>query len=123
VFANQYHRLWRVAGQVDVIVTDSPIFLSAVYGETTANFKALVVETFKSYENMTYFLRRMKEYNPVGRSQTEDEARAIDQMTIDVMEKWGIGYSSLDGDRSAVATIVDHIKMRRKWITEGIACT
>lgn len=31
VFGKQHHRLFRLKSQVDVIVTDSPILLSAIY--------------------------------------------------------------------------------------------
>lgn len=33
IFAKQYYRMSRCAGQVDVIVTDSPLFLSPFYNK------------------------------------------------------------------------------------------
>lgn len=109
VFANQYHRLWRVADQVDVVVTDSPILLSAVYGDTSDIFKALVIETFYQYQNYTYFVNRVKPYNPSGRSQNEEQAKLIDSSILDTLMRYEVEYKEVSGNESAVETIVREI--------------
>ena len=70
IFAKQYYRMSRCAGQVDVIVTDSPLFLSPFYNkdpEIDEPLKQLVHVISERYDNLNYFLRRVKKYNPVGR--------------------------------------------------------
>jgi hypothetical protein len=60
----------RCADKVDVIVTDSPLFLSPFYNkdpEIDAPLKQLVYTISNRYDNLNYFLRRVKKYNPVGR--------------------------------------------------------
>lgn len=106
VFAKQYHAMWRVGDQVDVLVTDSPLFLSLFYGkEESEHFRNLVLETFNKYENMTYLLDRKKRYNPVGRSQTEQEARQIDQGIRDKLTEYGIPFKTLIGNEQAAEII------------------
>lgn len=82
VFGKQCYRISRCASQVDVIVTDSPLLLSVIYnndlGET---FNKMVLEVFNSYNNLNFMLQRTKPYNPIGRSQTEEES---DQLSYDI---------------------------------------
>ena len=58
IFGKQSFRLSRLAGKVDVIVTDAPIMLSALYNEDELlgdNFNNVVMRVFNSYENRNYF--------------------------------------------------------------------
>ena len=107
LLANQYHRQWRVADQVDVMVTDSPIFLCLIYGqETSETYKTFVMELYERFENHAYFVERLKEYNPKGRTQTEEEAKALDLQVLNVMKDNGVPFKRVRGDRTAVQTIV-----------------
>ena len=85
VFGQQYHRLFRLKGKVDAIITDSPLFLSVVYGVHESDaFRTLVKEKYNEFENVDIFLTREKVYNPHGRTQkTEEEAKAVDRTLLD----------------------------------------
>lgn len=85
VFAKQYHRLWRLKGNVDIVVTDSPIIFSLIYGETSSLFRMFVVDEFKKFDNINVFLKRVKKYNPKGRTQTLEEAIKIDDRIKSMM--------------------------------------
>lgn len=77
VFGKQHHTMMRLSEQVDVIVTDAPLVMSLIYGEhCSATFHRLVLEEFWLYHNLNYFLTRHKPYNPKGRVQAEDKAKA-----------------------------------------------
>lgn len=92
VFGKQAHNLHRLESKVDVIITDSPLLLSLVYGEHESNeFKALVKEVHDRYDNLNIFLRRLKSYNPAGRLQTEMKARELDEK----IEKMLIGTNTV----------------------------
>jgi hypothetical protein len=110
VFAKQYHRLWRLKDKVDIIVTDSPIILSLVYGNTSATFKQLVREEFQKFNNINIFLQRVKEYNPKGRAQTEEEARLIDGVIKYQMRDLFTFDLEVPGRRDSMDTIVAHIE-------------
>ena len=112
ILGKQYHRIWRVYGKVDVIVTDSPLMMSMVYDKRwdLPHFKQLVFELEQSLNSQNYFLIRKKPYNPNGRSQTEEQARILDEEIKQILIKWNIEINSiLDGDFSAINEIVKNI--------------
>ena len=83
VFKNQFYitgkqsfKISRCFGKVDVIITDSPIALGAVYADTEG-LKLASLQEFNKYEknNLNVFIERKKKYNPNGRNQTEEEAK------------------------------------------------
>jgi len=78
IFAEQNHRQQRLLGKVGYIITDSPILLSMVYGNTTETFKTLVYETYEDYDNVNFLIQRNKSYVHSGRFQVESEAIALD---------------------------------------------
>jgi hypothetical protein len=79
VFAKQQRRLNRLIGSVDYAISDSPLLLSIIYNKNLSdNFNRLVWEIWNHYENINYFIERDKPYAKYGRTQTEEEAKAID---------------------------------------------
>lgn len=71
VFAKQYYRLSRCAGKVDCIITDSPLALTPLYNreppEIAEPLNKLALVVYKRYPTLTYYIKRIKKYNPVGR--------------------------------------------------------
>ncbi len=112
VFAKQYHRLWRLKDKVDIVVTDSPLVFSLVYGKTSDTFKQLVKEEFNKFDNINIFLQRVKEYQPKGRSQTEEEAKLIDGVIKYQMRELFDFDMSIPGERASLDAIIDHIEQR-----------
>lgn len=119
IFGKQYHRLWRMMDQVDVVITDAPIILSLYYGERESDtFRKLVYETFTSMNNYTVFLNREKAYNPAGRNQTEDEAKQIDYVLLDLLDDYSVPYEVINANRDAPGIIAEHTLSRlesTKW--------
>ena len=98
VFGKQHHTIMRLLGKVDVIVTDSPLLLSIIYGRTEGEaFRNLVIEKNEQLNRMNFFLMRQKQYNPSGRLQTEDQARMKDIEIKDMLNKIGESYLLLPG--------------------------
>lgn len=80
IFGKQSFRMNRCADKVDVIITDSPLPIGLFYNHDPAldgNFTNVVMNIFNKYDNHNYCLCRVKEYNPVGRNQTKEEADEI----------------------------------------------
>lgn len=111
VFGKQLHRLNRLIGKVDVIVTDAPIINSIVYkpDHLSDTFTKLVLEMNDLFNNKHYFLIRKKGYNPKGRYQTEDGAKEIDNITRDLLDRYKIEYTVKEGTPEGVQEIVKEI--------------
>lgn len=97
IFGKQQHRMARLRDKVDVIVTDSPLFMS-IYYDATKNemLRGLVLSEMDMFRNLNYLLRRTKPYNPAGRMQTEDQAKAMDAEMRTGLIRNGIPYDDLD---------------------------
>jgi hypothetical protein len=110
IFGKQIHRIYRLLNKVSVIVTDSPILLSMVYGEKENTvFKDLVLSEFNKQNNMNIFLNRKKKYNPIGRMQSENEAKVLDEQIKKMMVEKNIDFFSIDGFPENVDFIVNKI--------------
>lgn len=93
MMAKQNRKLNRLVEHgLDVAITDSPLILGALYqpDDYYASFESLLVEVFKSYDNFNIYLQRSTVYNSLGRNQTEDEARAIDEANLKLLANYDI---------------------------------
>jgi hypothetical protein len=117
LFAKQYHRIFRLLGQVDVVITDCPILLTPVYDkEKRASLEQLVVEEHLKMWSYNVFLHRVKSYNPKGRLKTHTEAKAreIDRDVADVLDKHNIPFEVFDGNEEGKDSIVKKILLLLK---------
>lgn len=112
IFAKQYYRIDRCAGKVDVIVTDSPLFLSPFYNkdpEIDEPLKQLAYAISSKYDNLNYFVKRVKKYNPVGRLQTEAESDQIGIRMKEMLRAFDIDFIEVNGDLMSADIIVQHV--------------
>ena len=93
IFGKQSHAESILYGKVDVVVTDSPILVSAYYEDKYHPTNRLVKPAALRFIELTaaqgvsrknFWLVRRKAYNPAGRYQTEDQAKEIDSE----MDQW-----------------------------------
>jgi hypothetical protein len=114
VFGKQFHRVWRLLGKVDIIITDSPLLNSILYYEDkNPFFPEMVVFEHSRLNNLDVLLERVKDYNPAGRLQSEEKARALDVKIKDILDDGQRGYVEIAADADAVGKIVD-FALRRK---------
>lgn len=98
IFGEQYYRISRLLGEVDVVITDSPILLSRFYNsDLSVNFDNHVFDVFNSLNNVNYFIERKKKYNPNGRFQSENEAKALDVVMMEMLDNLSIPYKVVEG--------------------------
>ena len=117
VFGKQSYRLARCRDDVDVIVTDSPLPLSIIYNHNPAlgeAFNEVVFSIFNTYNNLNYYINRVKPYNPAGRNQTEEESDALNAPIKRLLSEYNISYTEINGDdegyKSVVRDVLDKIK-------------
>lgn len=112
IFGKQYFKISRCADKVDVIITDSPLLLSIIYNDNPIlgdSFNETVKNVFSSFNSMNYILSREKEYNPVGRNQTEDEAKEVDIQVKELLDSEKIAYELVEGNELGYDYIVDRV--------------
>ena len=94
IFGKQMRNVWRLKGQVDVAICDSPILLSNIYAgdEWPESFKKYVVDQFNEFDNLNFFLVRNNPYNPSGRNQIEEQAKDLDLCINRMLDLYNIEY-------------------------------
>lgn len=106
---NQYYDQELVRGQVDCIITDSPILLGAFYMREkgcTPSFIPYLLELFNTYTNLNFMLKmgeRMKEnYNSNGRIHKLHESLEKQNEIEAFLQQNSIPYTELivDGRQS-----------------------
>lgn len=84
VFGHQLFRLTKLEGKVDVAITDSPLLLSLIYNNDKKRlgeaFNEVVKNCFNSFDNINFFIHRVKPYDPKGRLQTEKESDELSEI-------------------------------------------
>lgn len=118
VFGKQAWHIERLIGEVDVVITDSPILLcGCIYGNGTKSdvmLAALALVQFGEWDTYNVLLERnavAHPYNPAGRNQTEQEAEEIDARIEHMLTEYEIDYdvyTVLHGEATA-DRIVDKV--------------
>lgn len=109
VSALQYRDQQRLRGKVEMMITDSPLIIGIVYmSNQPQEVEDAMLATFDTFDNFNVVLERKKAYNPKGRSQTEDEARAVDDRINSLLQKYEIEvHLTTEGTREARNIIAD----------------
>jgi hypothetical protein len=113
VTAEQERRQRRLLGNVDFIVTDSPLLLGAAYISDERERQAVEWSArtlWDNYDNINFSLIRVKPYMRYGRSQTEQEARAMDHKLISDVFKDEVIEAFVPGDETAPQVIFDVLR-------------
>jgi hypothetical protein len=107
ILANQDMRLRRLVGEVEWVITDSPLPLCLAYitGEYEEWLEEAIEGAYYRYTNFDVLVRRVKPYHTYGRNQTEAEARALDLKISDLFHDFSEDSTDLwlevDGDLHA----------------------
>ncbi len=112
VTAKQYSRMERLRGQVDLVITDSPLILGIIYKPNNyfKSYEFLLNELHDSFDNINIFINRVKEYKNYGRMQTEEESDKISLRIKQLLKYNGIDYHIVDGDEAAPDVILNILK-------------
>ena len=109
VFGKQFHRLNCLKDKADVIITDSPILLSIIYNKEMSNYlDDLIVEQFRKFNNLNYYLVRDESFNQTGRIHNLEESVEKDNQIKIMLNKYNISYTTVYKNNS-VDTIIDDV--------------
>lgn len=109
IFAEQNHLQHRLKGKVDVVITEAPLFLKMYYQPEEYNFRSLIKHVMDEYNNMNFFLKRIKEFKSTGRMQTESQAKVIDAKLLELLDAFNMDYIPMTGNTvgaQAIAQLV-----------------
>lgn len=115
VFGKQSYRLARCRDDVDVIITDSPLPLGLIYNTNPAldeSFTKVVMNVFNTYDNINFFINRVKPYNPKGRNQTAEESDKLSPTIKELYNRLGIDFIEINGDTQGYAKAVSVVTER-----------
>lgn len=97
ITGKQMYKVVRLFGEVEAILTDSPILLGYIYGtdELPASYFEFLIDTFESWNTLNIFIDRdrdLRPYNPKGRNQTEEEAIELDRRLDGVLHNLDVEH-------------------------------
>ena len=119
LFGEQWTRLARLGGQVDVAISDSPLGLCSHYSDPSLYppeaWRAVVAAHYSRLDVAHVWVRRVKRYETRGRSQTEAEARAVDEGLRPLWAEAPGLHLEVDGDASAPAALSAAL---RDWLDD-----
>lgn len=111
IFAKQQRRLKRLVGEVKYAITDSPILNSQLYNdEYGITFDKLVLETYNSYKNLNFFIERAKPYVESGRTQTYEQACALDTKMNNILYGNQLDYHCVRGDEKCIDYVFNYVE-------------
>lgn len=113
-FAKQNHRLFRVNGKVDWVITDRPIILSTIYGKKSGiynkSFNDIVLDEHHRYDNINILLEREGfEYDSKGRNQNEEESLSLIEDILEMLDSLQLDYCVFKSNLNTAQNIFDYI--------------
>ena len=111
IFGKQHHRVWRLNGKVDAIITDSPFLLSLVYSPNYSElFHRFVVEEHRKLNTLNIFLERDHAFETEGRYHNEQQSIAIDEQVKKIFLDYDVPYvtcsTSKPGSHDALMKLI-----------------
>lgn len=106
LLGEQLHKLEILNNNIDFIITDSPLFLNALYNkECTYEYEQIIARITNTYDNINYFLIRNLSvpYESAGRLQTLEQAIQIDKNLEHLLDKHKINYTKIHYDPITIA--------------------
>ena len=111
IFGKQHNRIFRLLGQVQVVITDSPLLLTPIYdGRKRETLKKLVFEEVNRCNNLNIFVIRRKDYNPNGRVHTKSQADIIDETVKTFLKENDIPFVEIEGTPVGVELIIARVE-------------
>lgn len=109
VIKEQEHRLSRLRGSVEVIVTDSPLLMSNMYiKERQEEYEKTVRDMYEHYNNFNLFINRGEHFEKEGRMHNLQESRGIDNQIKQYLDAKHIYYGNYYHSR--IPIIVDNVQ-------------
>lgn len=110
--ATQNHLLHRLIGKVDFVISDACLLNGVVYNRffnTPSMLDNVLVDLFQEYDNTVIMLPRKAKYEDYGRMQTEEQAKELDELFIQVLTELNIPFYNLSQSGVSTQDLPQHI--------------
>ena len=114
ISALQRRELEILLGQVDVVISDSPLLLGCIYSPShyPDSFKQFTKWSFDQYNNLNFLVKRTKPYNPKGRNHNELESDQIHLELEKLLNGFNLPYHEVVSDSLQEASLIVRNKLR-----------
>lgn len=115
VFAEKHRRL-RAMEKVDIVIGDSPLLNSAVYGRDQLGESgvAFVEQVARGFDSLYFSVQRVVDYIPVGRMPDEVGAARVGDVLEAHLERLGLPFVRVDGHPDALDAIVERVEQEAR---------
>lgn len=132
LFGKQFYKMSICKNKVEVIVTDSPLFLNILYNKSEVlgdSFNHTVLNCFNSFDNRSYFLTRDFAYENIGRRHSEEQSQGLRNELYSLLKESKVDFEVLktncdNYDRIVADTIYElsqrDIKRRREAVLNQV---
>lgn len=104
IFGKQQHRIRRLYGKVDYVISDSPIVLSIAYSrEGSDTFNKYILEQHNKYTCLNFYVERNnydEGYDQLGRVENLQQSIDKDNQIIHILKENNIEYEYISGSNS-----------------------
>lgn len=109
ISAKQHKRIYHCLGKVDYIVTDSPILLGSVYGDSK-ELSDLLCAHYNEMDNINILMTRGDYFEEEGRIHDLSESMEVDNKIYRMLNLFKIPYYIFTCSRNNVALIADIVE-------------
>jgi hypothetical protein len=109
VWANQCYRIYTAYRHADIVITDAPILLGAIYNENASPaLLNVIMEQYHMFNNFNVVVPRQNttSHSMVGRVHGLTESISIDNQIIHLLEKNDIPFVTYDGDDDNLSHLI-----------------
>lgn len=134
LFGKQCKYESRLYGKVDYVVTDSPLLLSPFYEKFWTGDSIVLPSVIKFIEaaknnsviHHNFLLNRQKKFDPRGRYETEEQAKAADVALKQFLKELNIPFTEVsvpDNERVnfIIKQVLEHCHLCGTWLNNGRA--
>lgn len=124
LFREQNHRVHRLLGKVDMVVTDSPILLNPMYlSKPNTVYSDQVFAIFKKQNNFNIFIRRGSQFEKAGRIHNLSQSMTLDNQIENMLTKHQLfygkyTYSQIKACIQNIVTTFDKLQARETEIQQ-----
>ena len=111
IIGDQDFRVKRLVGQVDYIISDSPLLIAALHSSNEPKLSEAAEYLFNKTDNYIIYIQRDKSipYETRGRSESLAEAEEISRKLYNNIVKGGYKFTKVEGSTNAVKAALDFV--------------